>query len=223
MKKKSIHDLKRRVDLVSKITPKNGKILEIGSGYGFFLEEMKKRNYEVIGIEISNERKRISKKITKAKIVDMNIMEEDSKLGKFHTIVLFHVLKHISNLNQFLKNIKKMLYKNGKIVIEVPNYDDYQIKSNYAYKEWNFQRAHIHYFTPKTLKSVLQKNGLKEIKIVGVQRYGIGNMVNWKSIKKPQLEKPEFEFEDGYEIIEMNYKTFLEQNLISDTIMSVSN
>ena len=221
-RKKSAYDLNRRVELVSKITPKNGKILEIGSGYGFFLEQMKRKNYDVIGIEISNEHQKISKRVTKAKVFDVNIMENNITLGKFHTIVLFYVFEHISHLKQFLKNIRKMLFRNGKVVIEVPNFNDYQIKINHSYREWNFQRAHIHYFTPKILQSFLQKNGFKNVKIFGVQRYGLGNMFNWKIYQKPQLDNPMFEFNKEYEKIETNYKTFLEKNLISDTIISIA-
>ena len=220
-RKKSIHDLNRRVEFVEKITPKNRKILEIGSGYGFFLEQMKKKNYDIVGIEVSKERRIISKKITNAKVLDVNIMSDDVTLGKFNTIVLFHVLEHISNLELFLKNIKKMLYKHGKVIIEVPNFDDYQIKINHEYEEWNLQRAHLHYFTPKTIKLILQKYGLKNVKIFGVQRYGLGNMFNWKINRKPQLENPLFEFKEGYEEIENNYKKYLEKNLISDTLIVI--
>ena len=220
-RKKGLSDLSRRVEFVSKITPKNGKILEIGSGYGFCLEQMIKKNYDIVGIEVSKERRVISKKVTKAKVLDVNIMSDEINLGKFHSIVLFHVLEHISNLEQFLQNMRQMLYQNGNVVIEVPNFDDYQIPINYEYKEWNLQRAHIHYFNPKTIKFILQKNGFKKINIFGVQRYGMGNMFNWKINQKPQLENPLFAFKEGYTEIEKNYKNFLEKNLISDTIIIV--
>ena len=220
-RKKGLSDLSRRVEFVSKITPKNGKILEIGSGYGFFLEQMIKKNYDIVGIEVSKERRVISKKVTKAKVLDVNIMSDEINLGKFHSIVLFHVLEHISNLEQFLQNMRQMLYQNGNVVIEVPNFDDYQIPINYEYKEWNLQRAHIHYFNPKTIKFILQKNGFKKINIFGVQRYGMGNMFNWKINRKPQLENPLFEFKEGYEEIENNYKKYLEKNLISDTLIVI--
>ena len=65
------------------------------------------------------------------------------------------------------------------------------------------------------------KNGFKKINIFGVQRYGMGNMFNWKINQKPQLENPLFAFKEGYTEIEKNYKNFLEKNLISDTIIIV--
>lgn len=220
-RKKSRIDTQRRFDLVSGICKKTDKILEIGSGYGFFLEEMKKDGFNITGLEVSKERRKISKKVTKATILDINLMEKNLEFGKFDVIVFFHVLEHISNSISFLKNLKKLLTKNGKIVIEVPNFDDFQINLNEAYKMWHFQRAHIHYFTPKTLKKILQKSDFKKITIEGIQRYGIGNMFNWKINKKPQLDSPDFEFKDGYGWIEKNYKQFLEKNLTSDTIIAI--
>jgi len=220
-KKKSVVDTKRRIDFVSKICKKKDRILEIGSGYGFFLEGMKKNGFDITGLEISKERREFSKKVTKSKVLNINLMYENLDIGKFDVIVFFHVLEHISDSVIFLKNLKKFLNKNGKIIIEVPNYDDFQIELNSFYKNWYFQRAHIHYFTPKTLKNTLQKSGFKNIKIMGIQRYGIGNMFNWKINHKPQLKSPEFEFKEKYQWIDKNYKTHLESNLISDTIIGI--
>jgi 2-polyprenyl-3-methyl-5-hydroxy-6-metoxy-1,4-benzoquinol methylase len=221
-RKKSRIDTKRRVDLVSKSCKKKDRILEIGSGYGFFLEEMRKMGFNVTGIEVSKERREISKRVTKSKILNINLMDENFNIEKFDVIVFFHVLEHISDSISFLKNLKKILNRNGKVIIEVPNYNDFQIELNEDYKKWYFQRAHIHYFTPKTLKKILQKGGFNNIRIVGVQRYGIGNMFNWKINKKPQLDLPDFEFKDGYQWIEKKYKQYLEENLISDTIIAIA-
>jgi 2-polyprenyl-3-methyl-5-hydroxy-6-metoxy-1,4-benzoquinol methylase len=220
-REKSRIDTKRRIDFVSKICKKKDKILEIGSGYGFFLEGMKEKGFNITGLEVSKERRKISKKVTKAEILNINLMDENLEIGKFDVIVFFHVLEHISDSVNFLKNLKKILNKKGKIIIEVPNYDDFQINLNLAYKNWHFQRAHIHYFTSKTLKKTIQKSGFKNISVTGIQRYGIGNMFNWKINNKPQLKSPEFEFKDKYQWIDKNYKIYLEKNLISDTIIAV--
>jgi len=220
-REKSRIDTKRRIDFVSKICKKKDKVLEIGSGYGFFLEGMKEKGFNITGLEVSKERRKISKKVTTAEILNINLMDENLEIGKFDVIVFFHVLEHMSDSINFLKNLKKILNKKGKIIIEVPNYDDFQINLNSNYKNWHFQRAHIHYFTPKTLKNTIQKSGFQKITIAGIQRYGIGNMFNWKINKKPQLKSPDFEFKGKYQWIDQNYKIHLEKNLISDTIIAV--
>ncbi len=217
---KSKEDTLRRVNFVKKLIPKKGKILEVGSGHGFFLESMEKLGYDITGIEISKEKRKLSKKITKSKILNINLLTEDIKLKKFDAIVLFHVLEHLSNPSKFLKKISALLNLNGKIILEVPNSDDKQLISNLAYRTFYWQRAHLHYFNPKSLNSVIRKTGLRT-KIVGVQRYSIENMINWKLTNKPQINNPTYILEEPYRCIDEYYKKSLEKILKCDTIMAV--
>lgn len=222
-RKKSLQDTTRRVKIVSDISKKKYRILEIGSGHGFFVEMMKKKNYNIIGIEVSKERRKIAKRVAAdATILDINLLEDNPHIGEFHIVVMFHVLEHILNPILFLRKIRDRLKPNGKLIVEVPNFNDYQIKLNRAYEEWHFQRAHIHYFTPKTLKYVLTKSGFKKITIHGIQRYGIENMISWKINKTPQMNNPSYELDDGYKWIDNMYKTYLERQLICDTIMAIA-
>lgn len=217
---KSLNDTLRRVQFIQKIASKDDKILEIGSGHGFFIESLEKLNYKITGIEISKEKRNLSKRIVKSPILNINLITENLNLENFDLIVLFHVLEHISDPTDFLMKIKKMLRKNGKIIIEVPNSDDIQLQTNEDYKKFYWQRAHIHYFNPKTLRKAVSKSGLK-VKILGIQRYSIENMFNWKITKKPQMNSPSYVLEKPYDWIDNNYKKILEQSLKCDTIFAI--
>ena len=115
-RKKSIDDTLRRWELVQKITPKKGKILEIGAGHGFFVELAHKNNFKITGIEISKEKRNMAKKVTEAEILDIDINFQEPNIKDFDTIVMFHVLEHITNPFTFLKKIRDMLKPQGKIV-----------------------------------------------------------------------------------------------------------
>ncbi len=219
-RKKSVDDTIRRFDLIRKLAPKNVKILEIGSGHGFFLELMYQKGYNITGIEISKEKRKISKKVTSAKVLDIDINTQIPHVNDFDIIVMFHVLEHIINPIDFLKKIKKLLASKGKIIVEVPNYDDFQLKLNKYYTAFYWQRAHIHYFTPQVLKEIFNQADLRS-KIIGIQRYSIENMFNWKLNNKPQMNNPLFNLTSEYEWIEKPYKRHLEKNLISDTITAI--
>jgi 2-polyprenyl-3-methyl-5-hydroxy-6-metoxy-1,4-benzoquinol methylase len=43
---------------------------------------------------------------------------------KFHSITAFHVIEHLKNLKEILKNLTERLHEDGEIIIEVPNSDD---------------------------------------------------------------------------------------------------
>jgi 2-polyprenyl-3-methyl-5-hydroxy-6-metoxy-1,4-benzoquinol methylase len=222
LREMSANDVERRAMLIKKLLPKSKKILEIGSGDGFFLEKMKSFGYEMTGIEISSQRRYRSRKITKIKILNIDFSEEIPNIGKYDAIVLFHVLEHLHNPIIFLKNIVKLLKPKGKIVVEVPNFNDYQNKININYKNWQLQRAHIHYFSPKILKNVFTLANLT-VKIIGIQRYSIENMFFWKIHNTPQITNPKFNLENDYTWIEKHYKKYLEKKLLSDTIIAIGN
>lgn len=211
----------RRVELISNLTPKHGSILELGSGHGFFLDAMKK-NYDIVGIEVSKAKRKISKKVTSVKVLDIDIIQKIPDIGHFDTIVFFQVLEHISNPVNFLKNCKKLLKPTGKIVAEVPNLDDFQLKLNDSYRKFYWQLAHINYFTPKTLKNVFCNSGLKHTKIFGCQRYSLENMIYWRQNKQPQIDCPSFNLPKYLDWLELFYKNNLVKSLKCDTIISIS-
>ena len=222
-RRKMMPDNTRRYQFIKKIIPKKSRVLEIGSGHGFFLEIMKTNGFDIIGYDISKEKRKYSKKVTDVPVYDININEKIPADNKFDIVVLFHTLEHITEPITLLKNIKKLLKPKGKILIEVPNSDDFHLKLNKFYKEFYWERAHIHYFNPKILKNVIRKSGFKNIRIVGVQRYGIENFFHWKLTNKPQMENPSYSLPMELNWIEKNYKKFLVDKLNCDTIMTVAN
>ena len=152
-------------------------------------------------------------------MLDFDLTKEIPELKKFDVIVMFQVLEYISNPVTFLKNIRKLLKKNGKLLIKIPNAGDLSLKLNKKYNDWFWQRAHINYFTTKTVKHVLRKSNFQIIKLEGIQRYGIENMFYWRLIGKPQFKKPSFELPREYHFLEVFYKKYLESNLLSDTMI----
>lgn len=223
LRKKSEDDTKRRVTFFKKNIKKEKKILEIGSGNGFFLEGLKKEKYNVSGCEISKERLIHLKKLKNTTVYNHDFNFKVSELeGKFDIVVLFHVLEHISNPKKFLENVRGVLKGKGKIIVEVPNSDDHQLTLNENYNQWYWQRAHVNYYHPKTLSEILTKSKFKKIKVFGIQRYSIENMFYWKLKNSPQKENPTFSLSKPFDWIEKSYKTRIEKKRVSDTIIAVA-
>ena len=212
-------DTKRRARMVSGLLRKNQTILDFASGYGFFLREMRNLGYKVTGIEISGERRKASSKITKAEVLNINLLEDDANLPKFDCITLFHALEHFSDPVLFLKIIKKHLNKNGKLIVEVPNVGDILLGSCEGYRNFYWQRAHLLYFNVETLRRAVQNAGFSIIDISHIQRYSIENFMNWFVLGKPQIDTPLFKTESAYLWLEDYYKEYLSKRGESDTLI----
>jgi len=220
-------DTLRRVNRAATLIPKGSRVLDIGSGYGFFLREMKKKGYKIDGIEVSDLSRAISAKVAKVAVHDIDIATasagEIAKLGTFKLITMFHCLEHIPDPISFLKRVRTLLTKGGKLLIEVPNIDDAMLDLSDPYRSFYWQFAHCSYFNAKTLSITLRKAGFKHVVASHTQRYGIENMMAWIVAGKPQLGSPSYSTSTtGLKGLEEWYKKDRIKSGKADTLLTVA-
>ncbi len=151
--------LGRKRRLVEKATSlKTGQILDVGTGTGFFLNEMKENGWQVTGTEKSSDARDFAKKEFKLD----NLPSEKLftlKEKSFDAITLWHVLEHIHLLNDNMEIFHRLLKEKGKLIIAVPNHESSDAKH---YKEfWAAYDVprHIWHFSPKQMKQLGEKHG----------------------------------------------------------------
>ncbi len=163
---------------------KNNKILDVGCGRGWFLEEAKKRGWDVYGTEYSQTAVAVcQKKAIKMKEGQLN--PDDFTEGEFDVITSFEVLEHINNPNEDVENIYKLLRKGGLFYCTTPNFNSlnrYYLKEDYnviVYPE------HLTYYTRNTLNRLAKQNQFQPIKFLST---GI-SITRIKTSKKVSDEK----------------------------------
>lgn len=129
------------------------RVLDIGCGEGEFLR-LNPFNIQIEGLDISKEMvNKLKKENFKVNVGDINkkLNYADSS---FDGIACFHVLEHLSNPPNTIKELKRILKNGGVLMISVPSlkyfYDDY---------------THVKYFSKKALYRVLKDNNFERIKI----------------------------------------------------------
>ncbi|MFA5406138.1 MAG: class I SAM-dependent methyltransferase [Candidatus Nanoarchaeia archaeon] len=136
---------------------KNGRLLDIGCGDGFFLRMQKERGWEVYGQDINPKAvKNLEKMSIKCYSCDINKMP---KKNYFDVVTLFHVLEHISNPKKFLLDIKSLLKKNGSLVIEVPNINSFEAKIFKSSNIYLGVPVHFYQFSEQSLRFLLESVG----------------------------------------------------------------
>lgn len=205
----------------AKIAPRSS-VLEIGSGYGWFVELMRAEGYAVEGIEISRERRNLVRKRSGIVLHEINVLRDDlddaDLLGRFDAVWIYHVLEHIVNPQAFLKRVAKYLKKSGKIFVTVPNVRDFNKSIVKEYEDFCYLRAHVSYFSAETLTALFEQCGFSAITVSGDQPYSVENAFYWLREKKPFGEYYQLASPAGMEFLDDFYKQHLEQQLLSWSI-----
>lgn len=151
----------RKRKLVEKNTGiKTGKLLDVGSGIGSFVSEMKKQGWEATGLEPDADARKVAKDLYDLKLADSGQFYQ-LPADHFDAITLWHVLEHVHDLSKYIQQLKTLLKEKGKLFIAVPNYTaaDATIYSEY----WAAYDAprHLYHFSPRSMQMLMEKNGLK--------------------------------------------------------------
>ena len=140
-------------------------VLDVGCGFGEFLDLAKQRGWQTLGIEPSESMRNIA--IDKGLEIKPDLyMDMDHKiLGEFDIVNLSFIIEHINDPIPFLETvIKYQLKPNGIMIVEVPNdFNPFQIAATSQLKLpswWVCIPDHQNYFNHQTLSTLLLKLGL---------------------------------------------------------------
>ncbi len=149
-------DNKNRAKRVNQFfSKKNLKLLDVGSGTGVFMYEMRKKSWKVSGIEMDKRYANYCKKFHKLQVYHQKLSK--FKLFKTFNLISFNkVLEHVKNPIGLLNLSKKFLLKNGTIYIEVPYI---KAKTEGKHRQ-EFCIDHLNVFSKSSLTLMTRKCGL---------------------------------------------------------------
>ena len=157
---------KRYYELLDKFEKykSTNRILDIGSGCGFFLQTAQKRGWEVFGTEIA------PSATDNCKDLNINMSYGDiNTIGfpenYFDVVVHIEVIEHINNPNEYVSEIHKILRPGGITYLTTPNFNAihrFRLKEKYDVISYP---NHLCYYTSKTLKDLFKSHQLKPIRV----------------------------------------------------------
>lgn len=181
-----IYDIHREDMVVSLLDHKADRLLDVGCGDGSLIFKLKDKFKELYGVDVSPSRiKEAEKKVKfiKDKKINFSIANIDEGLPfrdeMFDVVTCIAVLEHIFDPYFAAKEFNRVLKNNGILILEVPNiaYLKYRIQllfgklpvtsSPYNWKEIGWDGGHLHYFTKRSLRQLLEESGFKILKVSG--------------------------------------------------------
>ena len=155
------YTLEEKAKLIIKETHEtSGSLLDIGSGTGAFLAVMKKKGWEVKGIEPDEDARRLTKQLYNLDIDNPTVLNS-IRGSSFNAITLWHVLEHVHQLHDYIEHLKRILKPQGKFFIAVPNYQSTDSNIYRSYWAAYDVPRHLYHFSPNSIEVLMQKHGLK--------------------------------------------------------------
>jgi 2-polyprenyl-3-methyl-5-hydroxy-6-metoxy-1,4-benzoquinol methylase len=153
--------LKNKLKLINSQSPK-GRILDIGAGVGDFLSVCKNDGWQTIGIEPSDKAKAIA--LNKGVSFVENLSELES--NSFDIITMWHVLEHVPDLENQIKELKRLIKPSGTVIIAVPNFKSFD--ASYYSNFWAAYDVPIHlwHFSKTAIKKLFAKENLELVKVL---------------------------------------------------------
>lgn len=166
--------------IIFNLIKKNKIVLDVGCNYGLLGKKLLEKQVITDGVDINK------KALFRAKLFYRNtflrdLYEPDLKIknNKYDYIVFSDILEHLPRPDLLLKNSKKYLNKNGKIIVSIPNVARFEIRiklllGNFDYSPGILSQDHLRFFTRKSAIKMLEDCGYRVNKIIPT---GLGHMV----------------------------------------------
>jgi 2-polyprenyl-3-methyl-5-hydroxy-6-metoxy-1,4-benzoquinol methylase len=148
----------RAADLLKQYR-RNGRLLDVGAGFGFFLAEMKNRGWEAVGLEISQKALDYARNVLELTIHPGPLEKVGFPDNHFDAVTGFYVIEHLSHPMAFLRECYRILKPEGLLLLRYPHttpiknlLDFFGIK-NRLYD----LPAHLSDFSPKMIQQCLER------------------------------------------------------------------
>jgi len=137
----------------------NNNLLDIGSGAGAFLNAVKQKGVDVFGVEPDTETREISVRKYGIDVRNESALTE-FKPDFFSVITMWHVLEHVHNLEERIKDIKRILAPKGRLFVAVPNHTSFD--AVYYKEHWAAYDVprHLYHFTPVTIRKLFNSHNM---------------------------------------------------------------
>lgn len=152
-----------------------GKLLDIGTGGGYLVEEAMARGWDALGLEPSVRAVAFCR--------SRGVPVRQGYLGQvklprnsFDCVVASHVLEHVPDPLQFLRAVRHLLKPKGILILCQTNYQGTLARVYRSYWESWVPNEHLVHFSPAGIRNVLTADGWK---IQGMEILPLGYYPRW--------------------------------------------
>jgi len=163
--KQTNETFKWRLDII-KDYKSGGRLLDIGCASGGFLKYAALKGWEVYGVEFSEETSETARVKKNLDVKTGTIYDAGYDDGYFDVVSAGDIIEHVDNPKKFLKEIKRVLKKDGILYLALPDFGGlyfkfFKIIAKRNHRNYFVLPHHIYFFTKKIIKKYLKDTGFK--------------------------------------------------------------
>ena len=149
-----------RIEIIKKYR-KSGKILDIGSSIGVFLEALNRfeHNFQLTCCDIDKDScAKLKNRYPKVDVINSDFVDIEKK-PEYDIITMWDTVEHIVDQNLLFNSVKKMLRKDGLFFFSTPNTDSFEwIVANTEHVQL-LPPGHVNLLNIKSISKLLKNNG----------------------------------------------------------------
>lgn len=136
-----------------------GRLLEVGSSLGFFLNAAKPW-FEGVGLEPSGWAARMARERFQVRVMEDSVRQGLFGTDSFDVIAAIDVLEHLPDPQAVLTTLASFLRPGGILYVVTPDISSFSARFLGRWW-WGFRPAHLTYFSPDSLGRMMRQAGLQ--------------------------------------------------------------
>ncbi|MDO9048372.1 MAG: class I SAM-dependent methyltransferase [Methylobacter sp.] len=148
----------------------NDQALDIGSGFGFYTQALRKTGYRTVSINPGQYENEVFRNLNGDE--PLAVMFEDYQpAGQFGIVMMSQVLEHLLEPDQAISKVSAILASGGVLACAVPNYESFLVKLlGTKDNACLWVPEHVNYFTENGLRTLVERNGFRVVKVEQITR-----------------------------------------------------
>jgi 2-polyprenyl-3-methyl-5-hydroxy-6-metoxy-1,4-benzoquinol methylase len=199
--------------------------VDVGSGYGIFLEEVARQNTfkTVMGIERAPNMAEVCRK-KGFKVIEKSVEDVSSSEVQADMVTTFEVLEHVFEPADFLRSLWNITAEGGIVLFTTLTISGFDLQVLWDRSKSIYPPHHINLISVEGMHHLVESCGFEVIEIATPGSLDVDIVANAMK-EDPTLEVPRFVkylVQNRDEQVQQNFQTFLQQNQLSSHIRCIA-
>ena len=185
---------RQRVEVIKHWVGTGKKVLDLASCWGGISNEIRENGNDVTILDMPDVIAKAKELHPKLKFLEGSVLNIPTD-EQYDVIVASEIMEHILDLDRFFSEIKRVLKKDGKLIITTPNmcrtFNIFALiyGNTNGFEYFGKPIIHCRHFTPSTLFLTLHKQGFKPLMYAGTETGAGNNLEGFTDEEKEMFNK----------------------------------